>query len=65
MDIPGDGDKGLNWGLIKGDNGLSGSLGGSGGRSGRGDGFNRSGHLGMDRVMRRGSDKDEKNWGGS
>jgi len=48
---------------------LDGSLGSSGGRSGRGDGFNDSGRLGMgsglDMVTRRGSDKDEKNWGGS
>ena len=48
-----------------GDDGLGGSLGGSRGRSGRDDGFNGSGRLGMDRVTRRGSDKDEKNWGGS
>jgi len=52
-----------------GDNGLDGSLGSSGGRSGRGDGFNGNGRLaiggGLDRVMRRGSDEDEKNWGGS
>jgi len=37
---------------------LDGSLGGSGGRSGRGDGFNGNGHLamsgGLDRVTRRG-----------
>jgi len=44
---------------------LDGSLGSSSGRSGRGDGFNGNGHLVMDRVTRRGSDKDEKNWGGS
>jgi len=48
---------------------LDGSLGGSGGKSGRDDGFNGSGRLaigkGLDRVTRRGSDKDEKNWGGS
>jgi len=48
---------------------LDGSLGGSGGRSGRGDGFNSNGRLaidsGLDMVTRRGSDKDEKNWGGS
>jgi len=48
-----------------GDDGLDGSLGSSGGRSGREDGFNGSGCLGMDRVTRRGSDEDEKNWGGS
>ena len=45
--------------------GLDGSLGGSGGNSGRDGGFNGSGLLGVDRVMRRGSDEDEKNWGGS
>ena len=44
---------------------MDGLLGGSSGRSGRGDGFNGNGRLAMDRVMRRGSDKDEKNWGGS
>ena len=53
----------------RGDDGLDGSLGGSGSNSGRGDGFNGNGHLviggGLDMVMRRGSDEDEKNWGGS
>ena len=44
---------------------MDGSLGGSGGRSGRTDGFNGSGCLGLDTVTRRGSDEDEKNWGGS
>ena len=44
---------------------MDGSLGGNGGRSGKEDGFNGSGFLGVDRVMRRGSDKDAKNWGGS
>jgi len=44
---------------------LDGSLGGKGGRSGRDGGFNGNGRLGVDRVTRRGSDKDEKNWGGS
>ena len=48
---------------------MDGSLGSSGGRSGRGDGFNGNGRLaiggGLDMVMRRGSDEDEKNWGGS
>jgi len=39
--------------------------GGNGGRSGREDGFNGSGCLRVDRVTRRGSDEDEKNWGGS
>jgi len=45
--------------------GLDGSLGGSGGKSGRDGGFGGSGLLDMDRVTRRGSDEDEKNWGGS
>jgi len=45
--------------------GLDGSLGGSGGSSGRDGGFNGSGLLGVGRVTRRGSDEDEKNWGGS
>ena len=45
--------------------GLDGSLGGSSGNSGRDGGFNGSGLLGVGRVTRRGSDKDEKNWGGS
>jgi len=44
-------------------------MGGSGGNSGRGNGFNGSGRLvmggGLDVVMRRGSDEDEKIWGGS
>jgi len=48
---------------------MSGSLNGAGGRFSRGDGFNGSGCLaiggGLDRVTRRGSDEDEKNWGGS
>ena len=43
---------------------MDGSLGGSSGKSGRDDGFNGSGHLAigeeLDRVTRRGSDKDEK-----
>jgi len=43
------------------------SLNGTGGRSSRGDGFNGNGRLAIGLVMvtRRGSDKDEKNWGGS
>ena len=45
--------------------GLDGSLGGNGGKSGRDDGFNGSGRLGVGMVTRRGSDEDEKNWGGS
>jgi len=65
MDVPWDGDEGLDWWLIRGDDGLDGLLGGSSGRSGSGDRFNGNGHLGMGRVTRRGSDKDEKNWGGS
>ena len=48
-----------------GDNGLDGSLGGSGGNSGRDDGFNGNGCLAMGRVMRRGSDEGAKNGGGS
>jgi len=44
---------------------MGGSLNGIGGRFSRGDGFNGNGHLAMGRVTRRGSDKDEKNWGGS
>jgi len=40
-----------------------------GGMSSRTGGFNGNGCLaiggGLDRVIRRGSDKDEKNWGGS
>jgi len=45
--------------------GLDGSLDGSGGKSGRDGGFGGSGLLDVGRVTRRGSDKDEKNWGGS
>ena len=53
-----------------GDDGLDGSLGSSGGNSGRGDGFNGNGHLamtgGLDRVTRRGSNEEgAKNGGGS
>jgi len=44
---------------------LDGLLGGSGGRSGTGDGFNGNGHLAIGMVTRRGSNEDEKNWGGS
>ena len=47
---------------------MGGSLGSSGGRSGRGDGFNGNGCLviggGLDRMMR-GSNEEEKNGGGS
>ena len=53
---------------MRGGDGLDGSLGSSGGSSGRGDGFNGSGRLviGLDgRVMRRGSDEGAKNGGGS
>jgi len=57
--------RGSTGGWSRGDDGLDGSLGGSGGRSGRTDGFNGSGCLGLDTVTRRGSDEDEKNWGGS
>jgi len=59
------GTRGSTGGWSRGDDSLDGSLGGSGGRSGRGDGFNGNGCLGIDRVTRRGSDEDEKNWGGS
>jgi len=44
---------------------LGDSMGGSGGRSGRGDGFNGNGHLAMGRVTRRGSEEGAKNGGGS
>ena len=48
---------------------MDGSLGSSGSRSGRGDRFNGNGHLaigrGLDRVIRRGSDGEEKNGGES
>jgi len=57
--------RGSTGGWSRGDDGLDGSLGGSGGKSGRDDGFNGNGLLGVDKVTRRGSDKDEKNWGGS
>ena len=61
--------RGRTGGWLTGDDGVGGSLGSSGGRSGRGDGFNGNGCLAigsdLDRVTRRGSDKDEKNWGGS
>ena len=63
------GTRGKTGGWSIGGNGLGGSLGSSSGRSGRGDGFNGNGCLamsgGLDMVTRRGSDKDEKNWGGS
>jgi len=59
------GTRGKTGGWSTGDSGLDGSLGGSGGNSGRGDGFNGNGRLDLDMVTRRGSDKDEKNWGGS
>ena len=44
---------------------MGGSVGGSSGSSGRGDGFNGSGHLAMGRVTRRGSNEGAKNGGGS
>ena len=63
------GTRGWTGGWLTGDDGLGGSLGGSSGNSGRGDGFNGNGRLalssGLGRVTRRGSNKDEKNWGGS
>ena len=43
---------------------MDGLLGGSGGNSGRGDGFNGSGHLVLGIVTRRGSEEEEKNGGG-
>ena len=47
---------------------MDGSLDGSGGRFSRGGGFNGNGclaiRLGLDRVMRRGSNGEEKNGGG-
>ena len=52
-------------GWSTGDDGLGGSLGGSGDRSGRGDWFNGNGHLAIGRVTRRGSDEGVKNGGGS
>jgi len=46
---------------------MDGSLGGSSGRFSRDGGFNSNGclaiRLGLDRVMRRGSDGEEKNGG--
>jgi len=59
------GTRGRTGGWSTGDNGLDGSLGGSGGNSGKGDRLNGSGRLALGMVTRRGSDKDEKNWGGS
>jgi len=59
------GTRGSTGGWSRGDDGLDGSLGGKGSRSGKDDGFNGKGRLGVDRVTRRGSDEDEKNWGGS
>jgi len=47
---------------------MDGSLNGTGSRFSRGDGFIGNGHLaigrGLDRVIRRGSDGEEKNGGG-
>ena len=40
-------------------------MSGSSGSSGRGGGFNGSGCLALGMVMRRGSNKEEKNGGGS
>ena len=65
----GTGTRGSTGGWSRGDDSLDGLLDGSGGRSGRGDGFNGNGRLairlggmalrnmggGVDRVMRRGS----------
>jgi len=60
--------RGRTGGWSTGVDGLDGSLGHSGGSSGRGDGFNGNGRLaGSDLgvVMRRGSDEEAKNGGGS
>jgi len=60
--------RGRTGGWSIGDDGLDGPLGGSGGSSGRGDGFSGSGCLvmdGLDEVTRRGSDEEAKNGGGS
>ena len=62
------GTRGRTGGWLTGDNGLDGSLGGSGGSSGKGDGFIGNGYLvmgGLDKVTRRGSNKRVKNGGGS
>jgi len=59
----GTGTRGRTGGWSIGD-GLDGSLGGSGGSSGRGDGFNGSGRLVLGMATRRGSDEEEKNEGG-
>jgi len=59
------GTRGRTGGWLTGDNGLGDSIGGSGGRSGRGDGFNGNGSLVIGRVTRRESDKGVKNRGGS
>ena len=64
----GTGTRGKTSGWSIGDNGLGGSLGGSGSNSGRTDGFSGSGHLamGLDGIVtRRGSDEGAKNGGGS
>jgi len=60
--------RGSTGGWSRGDDGLDGSLGGSGSNSGSGDGFNGSGCLAssdLGIVMRRGSDEGGKNGGGS
>jgi len=64
----GTGMRGRTGGWSIGDVGLDGSLGGSGGNSGKGDGFNGNGRLagiGLAMVTRRGSDEGVKNGGGS
>jgi len=60
----GTGTRGRTGGWSTGDDGLGG-LGGKGGNSGRGEGFNGNGRLALGGTTRRGSDEDEKNWGGS
>jgi len=57
--------RGKTGGWSIGDDGLDGSLGGSSGSSGRGDGFNGNGRLALGMMMRRGSDEGVKNGGGS
>jgi len=61
----GTGMRGRTGGWSTGDDGLGGSLGGSGSKSGTDDRFNGNGHLALGRVTRRGSDKGKKNGGGS
>jgi len=57
--------RGRTGGWSIGDNGLGGSLGGIGGRSGSSDGFKGNGCLVMGRATRRGPNEGAKNGGGS